>query len=560
MDDATGTFTTTYDALDRNQTVTNPADKTITYAYDAIGQRAQMTNPDAGVTTYSFNANAQIDHLVNPESDRTSYSYDNAGRRTVKKLANGTRASFTHDAADRLTVLANMDSSAAYISRFDYEYDDVGNRKNVLEVSGDRVTWSYDNTYQLTAEHRSGSNAYAQTFTYDAAGNRTLKNIDSARTTTVYDAANQLDYSVAAAGRTTYTFDNNGNQQIVEAPNGDRTTNTWDYENLTTKVEQPGNSVSTYTWNADNHRVGKNVDGTETKMVWDDENILLETDGSNSTKVIYTLEPQVYGNVISERRKDGVIWTPSYYHFDALGSTRNLTDENENVTDTWIYDAYGNIISHIGASETTFLWIGELQYYYDPDTGQYTARLRIYDPVIARWVSPDPLDFIDSLNRYVYVLNQPTLAVDPTGNFAETIPWIPGPFPFLPIPAVPCAVYYLTNQLNVTISGVPQPGLIDGPRCGLAYFTIGLPIVIKRTDIRTGGWNLCELVCRKCLLDFGTATNLEYVIPINVVVTVTQSILNLVGWPILGRPALGCQLRIRGTHKFRLSYLRGSCT
>jgi YD repeat-containing protein len=95
MQDTTGAYTTTFDALDRKQTVTNPADKTITYAYDEIGLRAQVTISDAGVTTYSYSANGQVDHLVNPESKRTSYSYDAAGRRLLKKLANGSRASFT---------------------------------------------------------------------------------------------------------------------------------------------------------------------------------------------------------------------------------------------------------------------------------------------------------------------------------------------------------------------------------------------------------------------------------------------------------------------------------
>ena len=32
------------------------------------------------------------------------------------------------------------------------------------------------------------------------------------------------------------------------------------------------------------------------------------------------------------------------------------------------YDSFGNIISHIGISETHFLWIGVLQYYYDAET------------------------------------------------------------------------------------------------------------------------------------------------------------------------------------------------
>ncbi len=68
----------------------------------------------------------------------------------------------------------NLKSTGAVISSFDYVYDNVSNRTSVKE-STDRVTWTYDNTYQLTAEHRDGANAYAHTFTYDALGNRLVK-------------------------------------------------------------------------------------------------------------------------------------------------------------------------------------------------------------------------------------------------------------------------------------------------------------------------------------------------------------------------------------------------
>ena len=255
------------------------------------------------------------------------------------------------------------------------------------------------------------ANAYGHTFTYDAAGNRTLKNIDSARTTTTYDAANQLDTSVDSTGTTTYTFDANGNQRLVHAPNGDRTTNTWDYENKNTKVELPDTTIATYTYNAVGQRTSKEVDGSETKFIWDEENILLETNAANVTQVTKTLEPQLYGNLISDRTAG----TTRYYHFDALGSTSNLTNSAETVTDTWIYDAWGNIVPHTGITETPNLWVGEIGYYYDAETGQYSVRARVYDPVIGRWKSVDPLGFLDGSNRYLIVLNNVVLVADPSG-------------------------------------------------------------------------------------------------------------------------------------------------
>ncbi len=72
-------------------------------------------------------------------------------------------------------------------STFDYKYDNVGNRLGVLEASGARVTWVYDNSDRLIAERRTGANSYANTFTYDASGNRTVKNADNVRTTFNYD-------------------------------------------------------------------------------------------------------------------------------------------------------------------------------------------------------------------------------------------------------------------------------------------------------------------------------------------------------------------------------------
>jgi len=95
---------------------------------------------------------------------------------------------------------------------------------------------------------------------FDSRGNRTVNNQGGARTTTTYDTANQIVYSVAAAGRTTYPFDADGNQQIVRNPDGTRVTTTWDFANQPTQYNQPGNttfSVVTMTYNADNQRVEK---------------------------------------------------------------------------------------------------------------------------------------------------------------------------------------------------------------------------------------------------------------------------------------------------------------
>ena len=50
----------------------------------------------------------------------------------------------------------------------------------------------------------------------------------------------------------------------------------------------------------------------------------------------------LYGNLISQRRSG----TTSFYLFDGLGSTTQLANSTGSVTDSYLYDSWGNILRH----------------------------------------------------------------------------------------------------------------------------------------------------------------------------------------------------------------------
>ncbi|MCA9031259.1 MAG: hypothetical protein KDA66_10645, partial [Planctomycetaceae bacterium] len=286
-----------------------------------------------------------------------------------------------------------------------------------VEADGSRVTWLYDNTYQLTGEHRSGTTPYRNTFTYDSRGNRTLKNEGGTRTTYAYDAANQLQTAKTSGGTTTYTFDANGNQQLVQAPSGDRTTNTWDYENRTTLVQLPSGIRNTMAYEPGGLRVKLEESTGTKKFVWDNRQAYLaETDANDGTVVVYTQEPRLYGNLISQRRSS----TTSWYHYEALGSTRQLTDATEASTDQYLYDAWGNIVSSFGTMANPFRYVGMLGYYFDDDTSNSYVRARVFQPSTGRWLSHDPYGLAVSLNMYAMLLN-PIRYRDPSGGIPDKI-------------------------------------------------------------------------------------------------------------------------------------------
>jgi RHS repeat-associated protein len=399
------------------------------FAYDAAGrelvrmnplsQRTTLADPDGGTTTYVYDAAGRRTKLVNPFAETTTLVWDDAGRQVRKELDNGTWTSITYDAAGRTTAVANLKSDDSVISSFDYACDGAGNRLSVVEAGGDRVTWTYDRTYQLLTEDRSGVSGYTHTFSYDPVGNRLTAGDGTTVTTSVYDAANRLQTAEDGSGVTTYTFDANGNQRTVETPGGDVTTYVWDYENQMASAEDAAGDVTTYTYTAAEQRVGKETDTETVKFLWDGQNIVQEYDESDVTQADYTQDPQPapqpFGNLVSQRRDTA----SSFYSFDALGSTRNLTDDAEVETDDYAYEAFGKVAASSGTTENPFQWVGAKGVYTQEDERRW-MRAREMDSAAGRFLSEDPAR--DDSNLYRYTGNNPASTSDPSGLQDEPEP------------------------------------------------------------------------------------------------------------------------------------------
>jgi RHS repeat-associated protein len=438
LSDLTDSYTSTYEPDGRVSTVINPAGIAITYGYDAASQRASMNQP-TGLFTYTHDAAGRITKLVNPEGQVTSWVYDKASRVLAMQMANGTLVSNTYDNANQLLLLANLTASGSTLSSFNYTYNPVGNRTQVVEANGDVLTLSCDPTYQLTNEKRSGANSYNISYTYDPVGNRTVLTNSGALTTNTYNAGNELVTSQASAGVTTSTYDGDGNLLTTLAPGSQSTTNTWDGENRLTLTALPSGIVDSFTYNGDGLRVQK-IDSTgTTNHVWDGQNILLETNASNIIQVVYTLQPDLYGDLVSQRRSG----TTSFYLFDGLGSTTQLTSSTGSVTDSYLYDCFGNTVSMTGTTTNWLRYVGRLGYYFDNDIAGYYLRIRHYDPATGRFLGRDPIGFSRWIaNSYEYAINNPANFQDPSGLQVsqprpEPVVGPPAPITFPPQPICP---------------------------------------------------------------------------------------------------------------------------
>ena len=418
MTDASGTTTYTYDNRDRLLTKSTPFG-TLTYTYDAAGNVLSLKSSHAGGAdmTYGYDALNRL-ALVTDASGTTSYSYDLVGNLAGFTYPNGVATTYTYDALNRLNQLQTTcgatgpgcSAAGTPIARYAYTLGAAGNRLSVAELGTRTVQYSYDALYRLTSETIAGASGQngAISYTYDAVGNRLQQTSTVPAVPALVSAYDDNDRI------TTQSYDANGNVLNDGFANG------YDFENHL--VQRRG---VTLVYDGDGNRVAKTVAGVTTNFLVADLNptgfaqVVEELTGSAVVRsYTYGLE------LIDEHQTVAGAPMTSFYGYDGHGSVRYLTDASGAVTDTYTYDAFGNLIQSTGSTPNVYLFAGEQ---FDPELGLYYNRARYLDVRLGRFLgmdvyegtSQDPL----SLHKYLYVSDNPVNMIDPSGNegFADSL-------------------------------------------------------------------------------------------------------------------------------------------
>jgi RHS repeat-associated protein len=178
--------------------------------------------------------------------------------------------------------------------------------------------------------------------------------------------------------------------------------------------------------------------------VFDNEDILLELDGSNNIVARYTHGPGTDEPLIME--KGGASF---FYHADGLGSITEITNSSGTVAQRYSYSSFGKIESQVDPSLVQPYTFTARE--FDSETGLYFYRARYYDPPAGRFLQEDPFNIkivqrslhLDratstssenrenilkgligrpqNLNQFVYLSNDPINFVDPLGLWSVSL-------------------------------------------------------------------------------------------------------------------------------------------
>ena len=122
------------------------------------------------------------------------------------------------------------------------------------------------------------------------------------------------------------------------------------------------------------------------------------------------------------------VWELHFIGRDYLGSVTHIADSKGNLVAEYSYDAWGRLrdpatqeLYGSGKEPELMLWRGFTGHEWLPWFGLYNMNARLYDPVLGRFLSPDPYvqmpDNTQNLNRYLYALNNPFQYKDDSGEF-----------------------------------------------------------------------------------------------------------------------------------------------
>jgi RHS repeat-associated protein len=481
------------------------------YDYDELGRQRAVTYPAVNGVRFSVGYHYSKLGALHYVSDRAddavlwaADAFNAAGRVIAEHTGNAVDTTSTLNPVTgwllgRQTV-AHAEGEAP-IQSWAYRFDEAGNLRRRMRAgagaaaAGDE-TFTYDSLDRLVGVQATAPGRRAETFSYDALGNITSKaNAPYGYTGCTAGTRPAGPHAVCSVGGgAPFSYDANGN--LIAG--GGRTV-AYDAANRPAHIEAAASGAATtvdFVYGADGLRVvqAATIGETTARTVYvglgaAGRSLYERTTRAGGVEHTQFLYAGGDGAFAARVVTDGAAPAIRYFHVDHLGSTTAVTDEQGRIAGAAIagdspgvssYDAWGarRASEAQPADPGAFdLPVGHREYTGHetiPGVGLVNMNGRVYDPLLGRFLSPDPniqaATDVQSYNRYSYVLNNPLRFTDPTGYFFSG--WVD-----------------FAVGLGLTAASAAVCAGTSGVGCGVAFMLVATAYNIASAKSAGAGWD-----------------------------------------------------------------------
>lgn len=385
---------TAYDSIGRPKRISFHTGFSLSILYNPYGYQHQVKNTVTGVAYYTatvINAKGQLEQLLYGNGTQVNKVYDPntnylTGTDAKKGAATLLDLSFTHDAIGNLTQRKDLLQN----KQEDFWLDNLNRLTKTKVLNGDSVLIQYNSIGNITSKSDVGTYTYggvnAGPHQVIAVTGPNAACVPSLLVSTKYNSFDKVREISKDSTLVTVTYDAGYQRNLQKM---------WDSSKLV--------RVKVYAF----PELEQEIKGGDTITT----HFIQGPDGVVATYVTHT--------------KTGLSAGTFYYHRDHLGSAVMITNDTGGVAAKFSFDAWGRRRNSDWSTQLTdtaglladrgFTGHEHLDLFELID-----CNGRIYDPVLGRFTSPDPViqDVYDLqvLNRYSYCANNPLSFVDPSGH------------------------------------------------------------------------------------------------------------------------------------------------